>query len=43
MIYVKMPYVRAEVGETSPGTDKSSRIYYDKEGNKMVRSEGSGS
>ncbi len=36
-----MSYVRAEVGETPPGSDKPSRIYYDQEGNKMVRTEGS--
>lgn len=36
-----MPYIRAEVGEKSAESDKTARIYYDQDGNKMVRTEGS--
>ena len=36
-----MPYIRAEVGEMPAGSNKSMRIYYDEQGNKMIRTEGS--
>lgn len=36
-----MPYIRAEVGEKSAGSDKTARIYYDQDGNKMVKVDGS--
>lgn len=36
-----MSYIHAEMGEISPGSDKSARIYYDQDGNKMMKTEGS--
>lgn len=36
-----MPYIKAEPGEKPEGSEKSTRIYCDEHGNKMIRSEGS--